>query len=104
MKIKLVLIVLAAFAMPANALDGRRLPATVPPAVVIQPGDNPNVPYWHNPNLQRAAKELSEQSRQLRRDADKYWHKPIQAGRRSRNSLWGLGRMYHAPSRHSLGV
>ncbi len=56
-------------AVPANALDGTPSPATVPPAVGGLPGDIPNTQYWHNPNLERAAKELLEQSRQLRRDA-----------------------------------
>jgi hypothetical protein len=57
------------FPIPASALDGAPSPATVPPAIGVLPGDIPNTQYWHNPNLERAAKELLDQSRQLRRDA-----------------------------------
>jgi hypothetical protein len=68
---KSILFALAFFSLtlPANALDGTRSPANVAPAVGVPPRDIQN---WHNPNiqnwqLQRAAKELLEQARQLRR-------------------------------------
>src|SRR5215470_2879825 len=60
----IIVILTAIFAMPANAFNGTRAPAIVPPVVGVSPGDIQN---WHDPNLQRAAKELLEQSRQLRR-------------------------------------
>jgi hypothetical protein len=56
----IIVILAPIFAIPANALDGISPPAVVPPPIVVPPGR-------HNPDLQRAAKELLEQAAQLRR-------------------------------------
>ena len=63
----IIVILAGIFAIPANALDGTRSPANVPPVVGAPPGDNPDIQNWHNPNLQRAAKELLERAAELRR-------------------------------------
>jgi outer membrane protein TolC len=122
MKSKLALIGLAAiFAMPAKALDGTPSPAIVPPVVGVSPSDIQN---WHNPNLQRAAKELLEQSRQLRRAGDEVLAQANPGGATLKEQLVGAWSsvqpqrfvqplptpplpaeaLAHVPSEHSLGV
>jgi len=58
----IIVILAAIFAMPANALDGTRLPANVAPVIPISPNNNPYPDF----TLQRGAADLLAQSQSRR--------------------------------------